>query len=87
MASTKDLIKAGLLEEGDILVWKRRVQGVTLEALILKDGLIETKDGKKHKTPSGAAKHLNRDKPVDGWIAWKVQSSGASLAELRKRLT
>ena len=52
----------------------------------LKDGTIETSDGKKHKTPSGAAKHLNNDKPVDGWIAWRVKNSGIQLVALREKL-
>ena len=86
MANTMDLLKAGLLKENEILIWKRRVQGSTHEAHILSDGLILTSDGKSHKTPSGAAKHLNGNKPVDGWIAWRVKDSGASLAELRAKL-
>ena len=86
MANTKDLLKAGLLKENEILIWKRRVQGSTHEARLSADGLIHTSDGKSHKTPSGAAKHLNGNKPVDGWIAWKLKSSGLSLAELRSKL-
>jgi hypothetical protein len=50
------------------------------------DGTITTTDGKKHKTPSGAAKHLNGNKPVDGWLAWKVKSSGLSLSTLRENI-
>ena len=83
----RDLLKAGLLQPGEELVWSRRVMKTAHTAVISKDGLLTTTDGVSHKTPSGAAKHLNGNKPVDGWIAWKVQSSGASLAVLRKRLT
>ena len=86
MANTKDLLKAGLLKENEILIWKRRVQGSSHEAHVSSDGLIHTSDGKSHKTPSGAAKHLNGNKPVDGWIAWRVKSTGAPLAELRSKL-
>jgi hypothetical protein len=86
VTTTKDLLKAGLLSEGDILIWNRRTQGVTHEARVLKDGFLETSDGAKHKTPSGAAKHLNGDKPIDGWLAWKVQKSGLSLSGLRESL-
>ena len=53
------------------------------EAVVNEDGTISTSDGKKHKTPSGAAKHLNQNKPVDGWIAWKHLKSGNKLSELR----
>ena len=85
MTTTKDLLKAGILNEGDTLIWKRRVQGITHEARINNDGTIETSDGKKHKTPSGAAKHLNNDKPVDGWIAWRLKHSGVQLITLRAK--
>jgi hypothetical protein len=87
MSSVKDLIKAGLVQVGDELVWKRRVQGVSHSAIINSDGTIKTSDGKLHRTPSGAAKHLNSNKPVDGWLAWRLRQSNSSLAELRKRLS
>ena len=93
MVATKDLIKAGHLNAGDVLVWKRRTQGASHTATIksdgtieTSDGTIETSDGKIHKTPSGAAKHLNGNKPVDGWLAWKLQANGATLAALRDKL-
>jgi hypothetical protein len=86
MASVKDLIKAGLLKENDVLVWKRRVQGQVHEIVITSDGTLHTSDGISHKTPSGAAKHLNGNKPVDGWLAWKQKSSGHTLAELRSQI-
>ena len=56
-------------------------------AIISKDGLLTTTDGVSHKTPSGAAKHLNGNKPVDGWIAWKSKKVGKSLAELRSQIS
>ena len=87
MSTTKDLLKAGMLNEGDTLIWKRRVQGITHEARVHRDGTIETSDGKKHKTQSGAAKHLNSDKPVDGWIAWRLKNSGEQLSTLRAKLS
>jgi hypothetical protein len=86
MANVKDLIKAGLLKENDVLVWKRRVQGVVHEVIVSAEGLIHSIDGKSHKTPSGAAKHLNGNKPVDGWLAWKQKRTGVSLAELRSQI-
>ena len=83
MTSVKELIKLGLIQVGDELIWKRRVQGVIHTAVINGDGTLKTTDGKSHKTPSGAAKHLNANKPVDGWLAWKLKRSNVSLAELR----
>jgi hypothetical protein len=86
VVATKDLIKAGLINAGDMLVWKRRTHSESHIATVKSDGTIETADGKIHKTPSGAAKHLNGNKPVDGWLAWKVQSTGESLSDIRSKV-
>ena len=83
MTSTKDLIKSGGLSAGQELVWNRRVAKQVHLATVNSDGSLTTEDGIKHKTPSGAAKHLNGNKPVDGWLAWKLKSTGASLSSLR----
>ena len=82
----KQLLSRGFLNAGEELVWKRRVMKENHVAILNADGTITTADGKKHKTPSGAAKHLNGNKPVDGWLAWKVKSSGLSLSTLREKI-
>jgi len=84
MTTTKDLIKSGALQVGQELIWNRRVAKQIHLATENQDGSITTADGMKHKSPSGAAKHLNGNKPVDGWLAWKVKSTGNSLASLRE---
>ncbi len=86
MVATKDLIKAGLLNAGEILVWKRRTHAESHIATVRSDGMIETSDGKIHRTPSGAAKHLNGNKPVDGWLTWKLKSTGESLSAVREKI-
>ena len=86
MSSMKQLLKSGSVSAGDKLVWSRRVLKRAHEAVINQDGTISTSDGIKHKTPSGAAKHLNNDKPVDGWIAWRLKNSGEQLSTLRAKL-
>ena len=83
MSKVVDLVKSGALKAGQELIWNRRVAKQIHIATINSDGSITTSDGVKHKTPSGAAKHLNGGKPVDGWLAWKVKDSGESLARLR----
>lgn len=83
MTELKSLISKGLLSSGQILIWKRRVLNSSFTAVVQPDGSLKTEDGKSHKSPSGAAKHLNGGKPVDGWLAWKVKDSGKSLGELR----
>ncbi len=86
MASVKDLLKANLVTGGTELIWKRRQAKQIHTALINSNGTISTSDGVIHKTPSGAAKHLNGNKPVDGWNTWKIKSTGQALSELRKNL-
>ena len=81
--SLSELIKSGGLFAGQEIIWNRRVAKQIHLAIVNQDGSITTFDGIKHKTPSGAAKHLNGGKPVDGWLAWKVKDSGKSLASLR----
>jgi hypothetical protein len=86
VASIKDLLKANLVSSGTQLIWKRRKLGQTYTALINADSTITTGDGIIHKSPSGAAKHLNGNKPVDGWMAWKIKGTGQTLSELRNNL-
>lgn len=86
MASINDLLKFGAIAGGDKLVWSRRVLKDAHEAVVNQDGSITTSDGKRHRTPSGAAKHLNQNKPVDGWVAWQHKKSGKKLSELRKEV-
>jgi hypothetical protein len=84
MSKVVDLVKRGSLTAGQELIWNRRVAKQIHLATVNQDGSITTADGVKHRTPSGAAKHLNGNKPVDGWLAWKIKSTGASLASLRE---
>jgi hypothetical protein len=86
MANIKDLLKAGLVQDGTELIWNRRVAKQKHTATINSKGTITTADGLVHKTPSGAAKHLNSNKPIDGWNAWKLKEGGNSLSELRSKL-
>jgi hypothetical protein len=84
MSKVIDLVKKGSLNAGQELIWNRRVAKQIHLATVNQDGSITTADGVKHRTPSGAAKHLNGNKPVDGWLAWKIKSTGVSLASLRE---
>jgi len=81
----KQLLDLGLLNTGELVIWNRRGLKTSHEATIQSDGSLLTEDGKRHRTPSGAAKHLNGNKPVDGWLAWKVKRNGLSLADIRKK--
>lgn len=79
----QSLLKSGALVAGDTLIWNRKGLKIIHKATITTDGKIATQDGVNHKSPSGAAKHLNNGKPVDGWLAWKLEKNNVSLSKLR----
>lgn len=77
-----DLIEAGLVVPGDILVPVRnRLAGRT--ATILPDGSIELDTGERRLYPSGAAMLLSGAQTEPGWHFWIHQRSGKSLKDLR----
>ena len=78
----KELVRAGIIPNGTELIWKRRVQGDVHSAKVSNE-CIQTSDGKLHKTPSGAARHLNNGKPIDGWKVWKIKSTGELIDRCR----
>lgn len=78
-----ELLEKGYLSPEDEIVWHQRKLKKVHRATINGDGSITTADGAKHRTPSGAAKHLNDNKPVDGWHAWHLKRTDESLSELR----
>jgi hypothetical protein len=84
MTTIRDLVEGGYLVDGDRLIWRRKSLKLVHIAVVTSSGILNTEDGKGHKSPSGAAKHLGK-KPIDGWLAWKLEGSGETLAELRKR--
>ena len=84
--SIKTLIDSNLIASDCVIVWKRRTIGSSNKATINPDGTIQTSDGVIHKSPSGAARHLNSGKPIDGWNVWRISESNETLSELRKRL-
>jgi len=79
-----ELIKSGVLPIGTELIWKRRIQGKIHTATVVRNA-IQTSDGKLHKSPSGAARHLNSGKPVDGWKVWKMKDSGLLIDTFRTK--
>ena len=85
MLKLTDLVKLGLLSEGDCLVWKKNNSSL-FEAILLKDGQILTSDGVKHASPSGAARHVNHGISTNGWRVWQAKTSGKTLANIRDSL-
>jgi hypothetical protein len=86
MINLADLLNKGLLKPGDSLIWRRRDLRTGPKASINSDGKIVTQDGLTHRTPSGAARHLNNGKPIDGWNVWRLEVSNRSLTDLRSEL-
>jgi hypothetical protein len=84
MTTIRDLVLGNLLKDGDRIIWNRKSLNHVHVAVVSGIGTIITEDGKVHKSPSGAAKHLGH-RPVDGWLAWKLEGSEESLANIRKR--
>ena len=76
-------MSAGRLVPGELLVWSKKSSPKLLEATIQPSGLIETQDGKLHRTPSGAARWLI-GRPVDGWLVWRLKRNGLSLDRIRE---
>jgi hypothetical protein len=86
MTTLADLMGEGLLRAGEALYWERKQQRVIHKAEVTSQGLLKTQDGAVHRTPSGAAKHLNGHKPVDGWNAWRTEKNRERLSDLRSKL-
>lgn len=78
----KDLIENGKIKTGTEIVMKKK--GQIFKANITPDGKIKDSNGKIHNTPSGAAREFNGNRPIDGWLAWKLASdSKISIGSLR----
>ena len=82
--SIKSLVASGKLENGDKLFWKRKREG-SIHRAVIELGMIKTADGKSHKSPSGAARHLNGNKPIDGWKCWRLTTNNLLIDELRTK--
>lgn len=81
----RDLVDAGLLEPGAVLVYDRPQVGETLEVTVTETGQLLLPDGREITSPSGAIRQLC-GKSVDGWHAWRTADGDQSLHGLRLRL-
>ncbi|MFD9778351.1 CBS domain-containing protein [[Kitasatospora] papulosa] len=80
-----DLLKAGLLKEGERLRFIRPRVGETHDASVTHRGWIRLTDGEEFRSPSKAATVAVGSGSFDGWQAWQV-ADGRLLAELRQEL-
>ena len=81
--SLSPLVEAGILQEGEVLTMRRRGAN-DVKAQVGASGELIL-DGKKFRTPSGAAKSVV-NRPINGWSAWR-NSSGSTLLHLRDSLS
>jgi hypothetical protein len=79
------LIDAGLLHDGDVLTWQRRILGHTHLATVTTRGRLLTSDGREHHSPETCSTAL-AGYPCRGWKEWRT-SDGVTLHQLRERLT
>jgi hypothetical protein len=80
----RDLVDAGLLGAGTILVWDAPA-GETYQVTVAETGQLQLPDGGQAGSPSRAIKDLT-GKSVDGWYAWRTADRGKSIDHLRQQL-
>jgi hypothetical protein len=83
----KDLIEAGLLKVDEPIQIYFRTGNRRYDAVILSNGHIKTEPAKTYSSPSGAAREYNGNKPIDGWLKWRVIRLDMTLSELRDKHT
>ncbi len=82
-----DLLHEGLLKVGDEIEWRRKKYEQIICAVITEKGEIELADGRKFRSPSGAASKAAGIVAVDGWKVWTVKRlDGLLLDVLRAEL-
>ena len=79
------LLKAGLLQPGDRLVWRQSRLGNTFYATVLSGGALQLDDGRIAKSLSGACQDLT-GKSYDGWEEFRRESDNVLLGDLRAQL-
>lgn len=80
-----DLLKAGLIQAGTTLRFKRKRIGRTYDATVTDKGRIRLdSDGEEFRSPSRAAAVAAGMRAVDGWRAWKVVDQDRFLDAVRQ---
>ena len=77
-----DLIEAGLLKAGTVLILT--YHGIDYHAKVTVEGHLDVA-GNIFDNPSRACQHVTRQQSCNGWTTWK-DPEGRTLAELRNQL-
>ena len=81
--SLTDLISAGLLEIGDVLIPTWSTQSSRF-ATIRADGTLELDNGEVFDSLSGVARRVLNARTAAGWHFWKQASTNRGLTEIRE---
>lgn len=79
-----ELLEAGLLKMGDVVVWNRRNLGVRHTARVCVDGTLILANGRFYASPSGATTALG-GRHQNGWGAFRLESSGRHVGRAADR--
>lgn len=80
--SISDLISAGFLEVGDLLIPTGSTHA-DRSAMVRADGKLQLDNGEIFGSLSGAARKVLNSSTAAGWNFWKQQSSNRALIEIR----
>lgn len=79
----RDLLDSGHIANGERLVLHRR-NGPLLEGFVNERGQIVINDNDVYDSPSRAAMAaMQSENPQDGWLRWRLSSTGRTLADVR----
>ncbi|WP_329110084.1 hypothetical protein OG792_14490 [Micromonospora sp. NBC_01699] len=81
-----DILAGGLIEPGTTLRFDRPRVGDVHRATITENGWVRLEDGQEFRSPSRAAAVAAGIRAVDGWFAWRVDSSQRALDSYRQEL-
>ncbi|MFY1669013.1 CBS domain-containing protein [Plantactinospora sp. WMMB334] len=81
-----DLLDAEMVKPDQVLSYRLPHSDQVHKAAITARGRIRLSDGREFSTPSGAATAVNSGRAVHGWYAWRLDTTGPFLHELRRQL-
>lgn len=79
---TTEIVRAGLLQGGEVLVWDRPQSGERHHVTVTDEGEYELQDGRRVDNPSAAATEVSGLENVSGLRVWRRESDGRLLADL-----
>jgi hypothetical protein len=78
-----ELVSAGYVQPGDILIGSRAGVDTKATAMILGDGSLELESGERFSAPSAAAMALGLPGVINGWSFWVHDQTNRRLSDIR----